>query len=169
MTNDACNLVFKDDCDDSLPATKSNTTKSLPPRRKTNNKLLQAKCRVILKKINGLTYLIKDIGSLTKLEKQLQEIFKEMEQMVKSDKGILLESENRQKRKAKKKRKSTTSTTQEDTNVCGKPKKRLRKEIKKVKGNLPEQKYGRPCRPYYKRVGSHAEMMKKTLQDLMYQ
>ena len=63
-----------------------------------------------------MTYLIKDVGSLTKLEKQLQEIFKEMEQVVKSDKGIVLESENSQKTKTKKKRKSTTSTTQEEAN-----------------------------------------------------
>ena len=84
-----------------------------------------------------------------------------MEQVVKSDKGIVLESENSQKTKTKKKRKSTTSTTQEEANVCERPKKRVKKEKNNVKGNLPERKYVKPRHPYSKRVGSHAEMMKK--------
>ena len=37
----------------------------------------------------------------------------------------------------------------------------MKKEKNYVKGNLPERKYGKPLHPYSKRVGSHAEMMKK--------
>jgi hypothetical protein len=66
---------------------------------------LQDKCRVILKRVNRLTYLLKNTPSLEKLEGQLQQIFKETEQLVKSDKGIVLEIET-----AQKKRKATTSS-----------------------------------------------------------
>ena len=81
-----------------------------------------------------------------------------MEQMVKSDEGMVLECEEGQK--PKKKRKSTTSSTQEHANVGGKPKRRLRKEKDRVKGSLPYRKYGKLRHPCSKRVGSYAEMLK---------
>ena len=95
---------------------------------------------------------------MTKLEKQLQEIFKEMKQVVKSDKGIVLESENSQKGKQKKRRESPLHLPLRKKQMFVKnQKKRLRKEKNNVKGNLPERKYGKPRHPYYsKRVGSHA-------------
>lgn len=134
-------------------------TQDLPPRRKTSKKLLQAKCRVILKKVNGLTYLLKDTPSLEKLEGQLQQIFKETEQLVKSDKGIVLENETGQKKR--KKRKATTSSTNEERNMRKKLPKRARKEKADVKDCLPERKYGKPRHPFAKRVGRRAEIMRK--------
>jgi hypothetical protein len=134
-------------------------TQDLLPRRKTSKKLLQAKCRVILKKVNRLTYLLKDTPSLEKLEGQLQQIFKETEQLVKSDKGIVLENETGQKKR--KKRKAATSSTNEEGNMRKKLPKRARKEKADAKDCLPERKYGKPRHPFAKRVGCRAEIMRK--------
>lgn len=136
-------------------------TQDLPPRRKTSKKLLQAKCRVILKKVNGLTYLLKDTPSLEKLEGQLQQIFKETEQLVKSDEGIVLENENGQKRRNKRKATTSSTNSNEEGNIRQKSSKTARKEKADVKDCLPERKYGKPRHPFAKRVGRRAEIMRK--------
>jgi hypothetical protein len=132
-------------------------TQDLPPRRKTTRKLMQAKCRVILKKLNGLTYLLKDVPSLEKLEGQLQQMFQETEQLVKSDDGIVLEHEDCQKKG--KKRKLAVSTMKGEENM--KMSKKAKKVKKDVKDCLPERRYGKPRHPFAKRVGRHAEIMRK--------
>ena len=71
----------------------------LPARRKTSRKVLQARCRVLLKEVTGLTYLLKDEPSLVKLEGQLQNMFKQTEQLVNSDNGVVLESDEKCERK----------------------------------------------------------------------
>lgn len=124
-------------------------TQDLPPRRKTSGKLTQAKCRVILKKINSLTYLVTDNEKLVELEAQLQKVFLETEKMVKSDKGIVLETSNDQNSGKKRKCRAVPK------------KERKRSRQSNTSESLPERKYGKPRHPYSKRVGARAGMMKK--------
>ena len=137
--------------DDLNPA---HNVQDLPARRKTSRKVLQARCRVLLNKIIGLTYLLKDEPSLVKFEGQLQKMFKQTEQLVKSDNGVVLESDE----KMRKKRKLTKSSRKGDESTKIKRSKKVAKDDKDC---LPKRKYGKPRHPFAKRVGRHAEIMRK--------
>lgn len=126
----------------------------LPARRKTSRKVLQARCRVLLKKVTGLTYLLKDEPSLVKLEGQLQNMFKQTEQLVNSDNDVVLESNEKMRKKRKLPKSSRKG--EESAKI-----KRLKKVPKDDKDCLSERKYGKPRHPYAKRVGRRAEIMRK--------
>ena len=124
----------------------------LPGRRKTSRKVLQARCRVLSKKVTGLTYLLKDEPSLVKLEGQLQNMLKQTEQLVNSDNGVVLESDEKMRKKRKLPKSSRKG--EESAKI-----KRLKKVPTDDKDCLSERKYGKPRHPYAKRVGRRAEIM----------
>jgi len=124
---------------DSPESDGSNHMCPLPGRRRSVATVELARCRMLLKEILSATYLIKDTKSIFALSDKVKELHMLTQTLTPTEEGVAL-AEKQPKRKASNKRPASTM---------------LNLEARKTKKGRPKNKYSG-------RVGSKADLMRKT-------